>query len=139
MALTVVVFSASHAASRGSNLISEAAIGLEAGILFAAVYVCTRRLRMVIGLLAAWNFTGAGVFGASTSAHEEMGVLISRFHGPEMLTGGAAGPEATIIAVLVRLAAAVRFLLVARREGRAARPFWHANRYASASAGIARS
>ena len=104
--VTVVVLSALHAASPGATLISEITIGLEVGILFAAVYVYSRGLWMPIGLFSAWNFLEDGVFGISIPGHTEAGLLISRFAGPQLLTGGAAGPEVSVVALLVCLAAA---------------------------------
>ncbi len=124
LALTVVVFGAAHFSSPGASLISEATIGVEAGVLFAAVYVYTRRLWMVLGLFTAWNFTEEAVFGVTGPGHNGHGMLVSQFHGPEILTGGAAGPEVTIVAMLVCLTAALWFFLLAIRKGRIVDPFW---------------
>jgi membrane protease YdiL (CAAX protease family) len=124
LALTVVVLGCAHAGGPGAGLISEVTIGLEAGTLIAAVYVYSRRLWMAIGLLTAWNFTEGGVFGVSFPGHTESGLLVSQFHGPQVLTGGAAGPEVTIVALLVCLTAAVLFFRSAFRKGRIINPFW---------------
>ncbi len=124
LALTVVLFGAAHAASPGANLISESTIGLEAGTLLAAVYVYTRGLWAPMGLLTAWSFAEGGVFGVSVPGHTESGLLVSRFHGPKILTGGAAGPEATIVAVLACLTVAAWLFHRARPRGNIIRPSW---------------
>jgi len=122
LALTVVLFGAAHAAGPGASLVSASAIGLEAGTLLAAVYVYSRGLWAPMGLLTAWNFAEGGVFGVSAPGHTESGVLVSRFHGPQILTGGAAGPEASIVAALACLAVAAWLFHRSRRQGSLIRP-----------------
>ena len=124
LVFSAALFGALHAFNPGATLTSSIAIALEAGVLLAAVFMYTRRLWMVIGLHTAWNFTEGGVFGASVSGGNANGMLSSSFHGPDVLTGGAFGPEASIVAVVVCLAAGVVFLWLARRRGHFMRPFW---------------
>jgi hypothetical protein len=124
LALSAVIFGALHAFNPSATLVSSIAIALEAGVLLAAVFVFARRLWMVIGLHAAWNFTEGGIFGAGVSGTQQVGVLASQFQGPEVLTGGAFGPEASIVAVLVGVTVALIFLVGARRAGRIVQPWW---------------
>lgn len=124
LVFSAALFGALHGFNPGATLTSSIAIALEAGVLLAAVFMYTRRLWMVIGLHTAWNFTEGGVFGASVSGGNANGMLSSSFHGPDVLTGGAFGPEASIVAVVVCLAAGVVFLWLARRRGHFMRPFW---------------
>lgn len=124
LAVTIIVFGAMHAGSPGASLISEAAIGVEAGTLLAASYVHSRRLWLPMGLLTAWNFVESGVFGVSVFGHTELGLLASRFHGAPILTGGPAGPEISIVSVLVCVAVAVMVLLDAFHKGNIIEPFW---------------
>jgi hypothetical protein len=124
LAISAIVFGALHGFNPGASLLSSVAIALEAGVLLAAVYAYTRRLWMAIGLHAAWDFTEGGVFGANNSGHASPSGLASHFHGPELLTGGLFGPEASIIAVLVCLAAAVVFIVLTIRKGLIVAPFW---------------
>ena len=65
-----------------------------------------------------------GLFGASVSGGDSHGVLASKFHGDPLLTGGAFGPEASIVAVLICLTAGVVLLAVAHRRGRFVPPRW---------------
>jgi hypothetical protein len=88
---------------------------VEAGILLALAYVVTRRLWFAIGTHAAWNFTQGGIFGLAVSGHGSEGLLIGRTSGPEWLTGGKFGPEASVISIVVCLAASGLLLLRARR------------------------
>lgn len=124
LALSAAIFGALHAFNPGATVVSSVAIALEAGVLLAAVYMLTRQLWTVIGLHAGWNFTEGGLFGASVSGGDAHGMLASRFHGPDFLTGGAFGPEASVVAVVICLAAGVMFLGLAWRHGRFVPPFW---------------
>ena len=125
LAVSAAIFGALHAFNPGASVTSSIAIALEAGVLLAAVYVYTRRLWMVIGLHAAWNFTEGGVFGANVSGGSAApGLLASHLYGPDIMTGGRFGPEASVVAVLVCLAAALVFIGLAMRRGRIVEPFW---------------
>jgi hypothetical protein len=124
LALSAVVFGLLHAFNPGAGVISTLAIMLEAGILLAAAYMYTRRLWFVIGLHAAWNFTEGGIFATSVSGGRIEGVLRVQFSGSAILTGGKFGPEASVVAVLVCLAAGIVFIQLARRNGLVVQPFW---------------
>jgi len=128
LAFTAALFGALHAFNRGATVTSSLAIALEAGVLLAAAYMYSRRLWMPIGLHAGWNFTEGGLFGASVSGGQAHGVLASHFAGPMGLTGGAFGPEASGVAVLVCLALGVTFIVLAARRGHLVAPYWDAPR-----------
>ena len=123
--LTSALFGAAHAANPGATLSSSAAIALEAGLLLGAAYTFTGRLWLPIGLHAGWNFSEGAVYGMSVSGHEAMPSLTrGTLTGPKILTGGAFGPEASIVAVVVCLLLAILFLWRAHRSGRLRRPSW---------------
>jgi membrane protease YdiL (CAAX protease family) len=111
------LFGAMHSANPGATLASSAAIAVEAGILLAAAYALTRSLWVPIGLHFAWNFTEGGIFGASIYGHASNSVLSVPLHGPDYLTGGAFGPEASVAAVGVCLTAAIVMLVLAAQRG----------------------
>jgi membrane protease YdiL (CAAX protease family) len=124
LGLSALVFGLLHAFNHGATWVSTLAIALEAGVLLAAVYMFSRRLWTCIGLHCAWNFAEGGVFGASVSGSKAGGLLAARFRGPDILTGGDFGPEASVVAVLICLAAGVAFVQLARRRGYVVRPYW---------------
>ena len=65
------------------------------------------------------------MFGAALSGFDPAhGLLRTRFHGDPPITGGAFGPEASIIAVVICLAAGRALLVLAHRHGRFVAPFW---------------
>jgi membrane protease YdiL (CAAX protease family) len=124
LALSAALFGLLHAANPGATGVSTMAIALEAGVLLAAAYAYTRRLWMAMGLHAAWNFTEGGVFGASVSGTTPYGLFHSHFSGARLLSGGAFGPEASIVAVVVCLSAGVAFAVAVSRRGQVIAPFW---------------
>lgn len=124
LGVSAALFGAVHAFNHGATVVSTLAIALEAGVLLAATMVLTRRLWLALGTHAAWNFTEGGVFGASVSGGTAHGLFASRFDGPPLVTGGEFGPEASIVAVAICLAAGVAMLVVASRRGRFVAPRW---------------
>jgi len=124
LGLSAVIFGLLHAFNPGATAISSIAIALSGGILLGAAFMYTRRLWLAIGLHAAWNFTQGGIFGASVSGTEAQGLLAGRFHGSNLVTGGHFGPEASIVALLVALAAGAICIDQARRRGHVVRAFW---------------
>ena len=123
--LTAVFFGAAHAFNPGATFSSSLAIALEAGILLGAAYAATTRLWLPIGLHIAWNFTEGPVYGMSVSGGTMGGDLLrGSINGPRILTGGQFGPEASIVAVLVCLVAALYFILRIVKLRRAEPPVW---------------
>jgi membrane protease YdiL (CAAX protease family) len=123
LALSALVFGLMHAANPGATATSVIAIALEAGVLLAAAFMFSRRLWFVYGLHAAWNFTEGGIFATHVSGMKPEGMIGVRFTGSDWLTGGAFGPEASVVAVAVCLVAGAAFLVVARRKGHIVRRF----------------
>jgi len=122
--LSAALFGALHLGNPDATLLAGAAIAIEAGVMLAALFMVTRRLWAVIGLHAAWNFTQGGIFGISVSGFEMDGLLRPAIAGPEWLTGGEFGAEASLPAVIVCTGFGVATLLVARRRGCFVKPFW---------------
>jgi membrane protease YdiL (CAAX protease family) len=122
---TSALFGLAHMFNPGASFRSSLAIALEAGILLGAAYAATQRLWLPIGLHAGWNFTEGSIFGMTLSGNTmSMGLLRGSLSGPPALTGGAFGPEASIVAVLVCLAAALYFLSRIVRLQRYEPPIW---------------
>ena len=102
--LTAVLFGAAHAGNPAATFGSSAAIAIEAGLLLGAAYAVTARLWLPIGLHIGWNFCEGSVFGMTLSGNKmQPGLLQGTLRGPNVLTGGAFGPEASLVAVLLCL------------------------------------
>lgn len=114
LSVSALIFGLLHAANSGANWRDLTGVALQGGVLLAAVYVYARQLWVCIGLHAAWNFMDGGVFGASGGSHS---LLSAQMHGPDWLTGGSSGTDASIVALVICLAATIQFLVLARRRG----------------------
>ncbi len=119
LALTSIFFGAAHLANPGATLFAGFAIAMEAGILLGAAFMLTRRLWLTIGIHAAWNFTQGWVYSAPVSGGKAPeGLFYTHLSGPEWLTGGAFGLEASVVALTAATAAGVVLLYFAVRQGR---------------------
>jgi len=123
--LTSALFGAAHAFNPGATVGSSVAIALEAGILLGAAYALTQRLWLPIGVHLGWNFAEGAIFGMSVSGTAKQASLITgSLHGRSLLTGGAFGPEASVLAVIICLAAAIYLITRTVRLARLEPPIW---------------
>ncbi len=126
---TSALFGLAHKANPGATVASSVAIALEAGVLLGAAYAATQRLWLPIGLHIGWNFTEGPLLGMTLSGNKMTeGVLRGSLNGPPILTGGAFGPEASIVAVIVCMVAASFFLWRIVKLHRAEPAMWESTR-----------
>ncbi|HEX4741734.1 MAG TPA: type II CAAX endopeptidase family protein [Caulobacteraceae bacterium] len=102
--VSAVVFGLLHAFNPGATVTSTLAIAVEAGLLLGLAFAYARSLWFPIGIHLGWNFCEGGVFGAAVSGGAARGVFPIALHGPTLVTGGAFGPEASLVAMVVSLA-----------------------------------
>jgi membrane protease YdiL (CAAX protease family) len=124
LAITSLFFGLGHGGNDGATAYSTIAIMFEAGILFGAAYMYTRSLWVPIGIHFGWNFIQGFVFDVPVSGHPVEGMIEARLSGPEWLSGGAFGLEASVIALVVCTAAGAWLLLKAVRGGQLMAPRW---------------
>ncbi len=118
--LSAALFGLMHAGAHGATTFSTVAVALEAGGMLAAAYIWSRSLWLPIGIHLAWNFTQGGIFSEPISGGAATGLLnfpLSAQAGP-LITGGAFGPEASIVSLGVCVSLGVVFLVLAIRAGR---------------------
>lgn len=133
LAVTSALFGFAHAGNPGATASSTIFIAVEAGVLLGALYMLTRSLWAPIGLHAAWNFTQGFIFDVPVSGHDQEGLVEARLSGPELLSGGAFGLEASIIAMVIATAVGVWLLILAIRQGQLVSPWWVMRRRAPAA------
>ena len=118
LAVSALFFGGVHMGNPGATVWSSVAIAIEAGLLLGMIYHVTRSLPLCMGVHAAWNFTLAKVYGGAVSGHEtSSGWLASKFDGPDLLTGGAFGIEASLVAVVIGGAMALALAVYAVKRG----------------------
>lgn len=125
LGITSAVFGLPHLLNSEASLFGAIAIALEAGILMGACFMLTRRLWLAIGLHIAWNFVQGGIFGSDISgAGTGRGLFEASFSGPDLITGGDMGIEASIVAIVVCMTAGLVMLLLAHYRGMIVAPSW---------------
>src|SRR5260221_6185608 len=122
--VTSALFGLADSQNPGAPLFSSFAIAVEAGLLLGGAYMLTRSLWMPIGLHAAWNFTQGPILGVPVSGNHVHGLFQAKLSGPVILSGGAFGLEASIIALAVCAAAGLWFVYLAIRRGEVVQPWW---------------
>jgi membrane protease YdiL (CAAX protease family) len=78
------------------------------GLLFCLMIRRTGNLWFAIGFHAAWDWAETFFYGTPDSGLLGVGrFLNSSVHGPNWLTGGSAGPEGSVFAILILLLCAL--------------------------------
>lgn len=114
---SAMFFGAAHIANPAATAWSSAAIAIEAGLLFGMLYHVTRSLPACMGLHAAWNFAQGTIYGVPVSGTKADGWLVSTRSGPDWLSGGAFGAEASVIALALCSLCTIGLIVVASRRG----------------------
>lgn len=118
------VFGGLHIWNPNATPWSALAIALEAGLLFGLLYHVTRSLWVCMGAHAAWNVAQGPFYGIPVSGFEQRGLLASHMQGPDWLTGGAFGAEASVVALCICSIVTAACLAVAVRRGSLVAPPW---------------
>ena len=99
--ISAVFFGWMHISNDNATWWSSLAIAIEAGLLLGAAYKWSGSLWLPVGIHWAWNYTQGNVFGLAVSGTQAgPTILATTVNGPDIVTGGAFGPEASIVAVL---------------------------------------
>lgn len=110
--VSALIFGFMHLGNENATWWAALAISLEAGIMLALAYKASSTLWVPIGIHWAWNFTQGNLLGFAVSGSEESFSLITPIiEGPDILTGGEFGAEASILAVLISLFISTWFYL----------------------------
>ncbi|HLM69231.1 MAG TPA: CPBP family intramembrane glutamic endopeptidase, partial [Longimicrobium sp.] len=108
MLATSALFAWGHAGNPGVTAVALANIFL-AGVMLALAYLKTRSLWFATAVHLGWNWTMQSLLGFPVSGLNEFDTPLYdvRELGPDVLTGGAFGPEAGLAATLAIAAGAV--------------------------------
>jgi len=110
-----ILFAAAHLPNEGVSLLGVIITGV-AGVTLSAAYLATRRLWLPIGLHFGWNYLFDGLFAVPVSGHAARGWLQVSMPGPDWLSGGHYGVEASAATLLVWAAAPLLLLRRALRK-----------------------
>ena len=98
--ISAILFGWMHISNDNATWWSSLAIAIEAGLLLGAAYKWSGSLWVPIGIHWAWNYVQGNIFGLAVSGmNAGTTMLVTTANGPDIITGGAFGPEASIISV----------------------------------------
>lgn len=125
LVVSSLVFGLTHLMNAQGTIEGALYIAVEAGILLAAAYMLTRRLWLSIGFHMAWNYTQSAIFSGIVSGTEpQEGLFRSTIHGPDWLTGGSFGVEASVLALLLCTTTGIVMLVMATKRAKIVPPVW---------------
>ncbi|WP_167759732.1 CPBP family intramembrane glutamic endopeptidase [Massilia horti] len=121
--ISALLFGLAHIPGKDAGVM---AIGntVAAGAFFAAAYMLTRRLWLCIAIHAAWNYTLGSIFSIAVSGQASSGLLNGRLTGPEWITGGAYGLEASVLTLVALVIVGGYFFWLAHKRGHFVAPIW---------------
>jgi membrane protease YdiL (CAAX protease family) len=129
LAISVVLFALLHLASPNATVTSTVVVGVEGGVLLSAAYVLTRRLWLAIGIHFGWDFSQDAIFGVGKGVK---GLMDGDLSGPVGLSGGSAGIEGSVVALLLCVVVGAYLLVRAGWRGNLLAPSWKRDRQSRA-------
>ena len=134
LAVTSALFGLVHIANPNATWFSSLTIALVAGTLLGGAYMLTRSLWLAVGIHFGWNVTQGLVWDVPVSGNDVDGLVDARLVGDPLISGGAFGLEASVIALVVAGSAGVWIVWRAARAGEVMQPWWVRRRAAAAAA-----
>lgn len=96
LVISSAVFAVLHAANPSASVLSTIGI-FAAGLFLAYGWIRTGALWIPIGVHIGWNFFQGPIFGFPVSGTQGFHLLEHTVSGPQIVTGGAFGPEAGLL------------------------------------------
>ena len=98
-----LLFGAAHLGNTGESVLGIAQV-VAVGLVFCLAIWRTGSLWWALGAHAGWNWTQTFVFGCANSGHTASGQwLTSTPMGPAWLSGGATGPEGSVLSLVAQV------------------------------------
>ena len=124
MLATGVLFGFAHVANPNATVWTSLGLVLSDTILFAAAYMLTRRIWLVWGLHLSWNYFQTAVFGMPNSGVAHNGWITPAIGGPDWMTGGSFGIEASYVQILISFIVGLWVLRRAIAHDQTIQPVW---------------
>ncbi len=122
--LVAAIFAIAHIPNPNTSLWSTLAL-IITDILLVSAFIYTRRIWLVWGIHMGWNFFQDGIFGMPNSGITRLESWIQpAISGPEWITGGGRGIEASVIAVCLSLGVAIVILKMSINKKQFVSPIW---------------
>ena len=109
-----LLFGLAHLGNPGATLWAALAIAIASGWLFGMAYAYHQTIWVPIGMHWAWNYLEGGIFGCSVSGTplDYLPLITPRISGADILSGGAFGPEASIICVAIGIGISIVYTVL---------------------------
>ena len=121
-----LLFGLAHLGNPGATLWAALAIALASGWLFGMAYAYHQTIWVPVGMHWAWNYLEGGVFGCAVSGTplDYRPLITPRISGTDLLSGGAFGPEASIICVAIGMGISIVYtvLYIKKKKKLGAKP-----------------
>ena len=121
-----LLFGLAHLGNPGATLWAALAIALASGWLFGMAYAYHQTIWVPVGMHWAWNYLEGGVFGCAVSGTplDYRPLITPKISGTDLLSGGAFGPEASIICVAIGIGISIVYtvLYIKKKKRLGAKP-----------------
>ena len=97
-----ILFGLVHVFNPNASILGIVSVSLS-GLFYSLAYLVTGSLWLPMGLHMSWNLVQMHILGFPGSGHVGSSLLRSVTHGPELVTGGAFGPEGGIVVIGITL------------------------------------
>lgn len=122
--VTSALFGLAHIGNDNATWFSSFTIAVEAGLMLGGAYMLTRSLWVPVGLHFGWNMTQGLVWDVPVSGNDVDGLVDARLVGDPLVSGGAFGLEASVIALVVAGGFGVWLVKRAFDKGEVMAPWW---------------
>jgi len=117
LVISALIFGGLHIFNDNATLWSSIAIAIEAGSLLGAAYAYSKNLWLPIGIHWIWNYTQGNILGFPVSGGDNVtSVITPEISGPQWLTGGSFGAEASVIAAVIGLLISLWFIRKTKQQ-----------------------
>ena len=111
LVISALIFGGLHIFNDNATFWSSIAIAIEAGSLLGAAYAYNKNLWLPIGIHWIWNYTQGNILGFPVSGEDNVtSVITPEISGPQWLTGGSFGAEASVISAVIGLLISLWFI-----------------------------
>jgi len=118
LVISALIFGGLHILNDNATLWSSIAIAIEAGSLLGAAYAYSKNIWLPIGIHWIWNYTQGNILGFPVSGEDNVtSILTPEISGPQWLTGGSFGAEASVISAVIGLLISLWFIRKTIQQG----------------------
>lgn len=124
LVIQAVFFGFAHQANENATVLTSISLIIVGGVFYTAAFIYTRRIWFPFGIHMAWNYFQSGIFSMPNSGTAYDGLITTKVSGPEAITGGNFGIEASYMAIFLCLIVGVWLVVISYKAGQFIQPLW---------------